>query len=154
MSDWQWDRYFMNMANLVASKSKDRSIQCGVVFVGEDNVILSTGYNGFPRGIDDDKDEYHERPEKYAWTEHAERNGIYNAARVGTRLKDSKAYITAHPCVDCVRALIQVGVKEIYIPHPSKDPFTTKGRKADWEESFKKADEMLNMAGVKVTYEI
>ena len=68
---------FYEMANLVAKKSKDQSTQIGAVIVGPDNEIRSTGYNSFPCGINDDLQERQERPEKYYWIEHAERNALY-----------------------------------------------------------------------------
>ena len=69
------------MANLVAKKSKDQSTQIGAVIVGPDNEIRSTGYNSFPKGLNDDLQERQERPEKYYWIEHAERNALYNASQ-------------------------------------------------------------------------
>ena len=73
-----WDEYFMKMAEHVKTKSKDRSTQVGAVIVGEGHVVLSVGYNGFPRGVNDDIDSRYERPAKYMWTEHAERNAIFS----------------------------------------------------------------------------
>jgi dCMP deaminase len=108
-----WDTYFMEMANLVSTKSKDRSTQVGCVIVGPNHEVRTTGYNGFCRGIDDDVEERHERPEKYLWSEHAERNAIYNAARNGIRIEDCTAYTTVFPCADCARGLIQSGVVRI-----------------------------------------
>jgi dCMP deaminase len=108
-----WDTYFMEMANLVSTKSKDRSTQVGCVIVGPNREVRTTGYNGFCRGIDDDVEERHERPEKYLWSEHAERNAIYNAARNGIRIEDCTAYTTVFPCADCARGLIQSGVVRI-----------------------------------------
>ena len=104
--------YFIKLADVVAEKSKDRSTKVGVVVVGPDREIRSTGYNGFPRGINDDIDERHERPAKYDWTEHAERNAVYNAARMGQSLKDCTMYFNWEPCpcVDCARAIIQAGI--------------------------------------------
>ena len=64
-----WDEYFLAMCQLVASKSKDRSTKVGAIIVGPDNEIVSTGYNGFPRGINDDIKERHERPLKYKFTD-------------------------------------------------------------------------------------
>jgi dCMP deaminase len=145
-----WDEYFMNMAEFVASKSKDRSGKIGTVLVGEGNTVLTTGYNGFPRGVDDENEEYHKRPEKYFWTEHSERNAIYNAARNGIKLYGAHAYSTAHPCVDCARAFVQAGIKEITIPTKHQDPFYKMGRWPDWEESFTKAREVLGAGGIKV----
>ncbi len=62
-----WDTYFINIAEQVKLKSKDKNTQIGVVIVGKDNEIVSTGYNSFPRGINDDIDERQEKPEKYFW---------------------------------------------------------------------------------------
>lgn len=108
-----WDFYFMEMASFVATKSKDRSTKVGCVMVGPNHEVRTTGYNGFCRGIDDDNDDRHERPEKYLWTEHAERNAIFNAARNGIRIEDCTAYTTMFPCSDCARGLIQSGIKRL-----------------------------------------
>lgn len=129
----------MDMAYLVASKSKDRSMKCGCVIVGNGNALLSTGFNGFPRLCDDEKEERYQRPEKYNWTEHAERNAIYNAARNGIRLLLSRAYITGFPCVDCARGIVQAGIEEVIIPTKETDPFFLEQRWDDWAESFAKA---------------
>lgn len=108
-----WDDYFMNLATQVAKRCKDRSTKIGCVLVGPDNEIRATGYNSFPRGINDNDDARHQRPEKYFWTEHAERNAIYAAARVGTPLKGCRAYLPWLPCMDCARALVQSGISEV-----------------------------------------
>lgn len=109
-----WDRYFLGMAQYVAGKSQDRSTKIGCVIVGPDNEIRSTGYNGFPRGLNDALETRHERPEKYLWTEHAERNAIYNAARMGTALKNCRAYVSSSfVCMDCARGLVQSGINEV-----------------------------------------
>ena len=62
-----WDEYFINIAEQVKLKSKDKNTQIGVVLVGKNNEIVSTGYNSFPRGINDDVAERQEKPEKYFW---------------------------------------------------------------------------------------
>lgn len=140
-----WDTYFLDIARHVATRSKDRSTKVGCVLVGPDNEIRSTGYNSFPRGIDDDAPERHGRPEKYLWTEHAERNAIYNAARVGTPLKGCRAYLPWFPCMDCARALVQVGCVEIVCTKP--DITNPK-----WGEHFQRAEVLFNEAGVAVRY--
>ena len=153
MSDVRWHAYFMEQAQFVASKSKDESLKVGTVLVTANNTIASTGYNGFPRGVDEDEcPERNERPEKYQWTEHAERNAVYNAALNGVKTQYSTAYSTSHPCVECARALIQAGVVALYIPTKHNDPFYKMGRWADWEESLLKALEILKAAGVKVNH--
>ena len=110
-----WDTYFFLMAHTVAMKSKDQRTHCGCVIVGPDKEIRSTGYNSFPRGIDDSRPERQERPEKYFWFAHAERNAIYNAARMGTPLKDCDLYVTGMPCSDCAIGIIQAGIKKVKV---------------------------------------
>ena len=73
-----WNKYFMSIAALVSMKSKDQKTHHGAVIVGPNNEIRSTGYNSFVRRLKDDVPERQERPEKYHWFEHAERNAIYN----------------------------------------------------------------------------
>ena len=143
-----WINYFWGIAEQVKLKSKDQSTQIGAVIVGEDNEVLSTGYNSFPRGMDDSKQERQERPEKYFWFEHAERNAIYNAARVGTQLKGSTIYLTSGlPCMDCARGIVNSGIKVVYC----KQVCTTKN-KEKWDESQSKSLQLLNECGVKVLF--
>ena len=118
------------------------------VIVGEDNEVLSTGYNSFPRGLDDSKQERQERPEKYFWFEHAERNAIYNAARIGVSLKNSTIYLTSGiPCMDCARGIVNSGIKVVWC----KRVCTTKN-KEKWEESQMKSMQLLNECGVQVFF--
>jgi len=105
-----WDDYYMEIVQAVAQKSKDRSVKIGAVIVGPDHEIRSTGYNGFPRKVSDTDESRHQRPEKYNWTEHAERNAIYNAARCGIPLKGCILFTQWLPCNDCARAIIQSGI--------------------------------------------
>ena len=142
-----WDEYFINIAEQVKLKSKDKYTQIGVVLVGRGNEIISTGYNSFPRGIDDNVDERQERPEKYFWFEHAERNSIYNAARIGVSTNGSKMYMTCGiPCTDCARAIINAGITEIWI----KDGGGSKEQK--WVESAQRSIQMFNEVGIKINY--
>jgi len=143
-----WTDYFLNIAEQVKLKSKDQSTQIGAVIVGVDNEVLSTGYNSFPRGMDDTIQERQERPEKYFWFEHAERNAIYNAARVGTALKGSTIYLTSGlPCMDCARGIVNSGIKIVWC----KRVCTTKN-KEKWEESQLKSMKLLNECGVQVFF--
>lgn len=110
-----WRNYFLNLAHSVSLKSKDTT-KVGCVIVGEDNEILSTGWNGFARGVNDSNEFSYrqERPAKYDWTIHAEANAICNAARSGVRLKGATAYVTHQPCSSCADMLIQSGIKCVY----------------------------------------
>ncbi len=105
------DDYFMHIAKVCATRSPDPSTQHGCVAIDKHGAILSTGYNGPPRLVDDTTVPT-TRPEKYIYFEHAERNCIYNAARIGIPLEGCTFYVTGIPCVDCMRAIYQVGAKE------------------------------------------
>ncbi len=143
-----WIEYFLGIAEQVKLKSKDESTQVGAVIVGKGREILSTGYNSFPRGLDDNLPERQERPIKYFYIEHAERNAIYNAARVGIPLEGSTIYLSSGlPCADCGRAIINSGIKTVYC----KKECTTKN-KQKWAESQDIAYKMLLECGVKVVY--
>ena len=82
-----WDKKFIELSRHVSGWSKDINRKVGAVVVDEDKIVLSMGYNGFPRGCDDDIESRFERPTKYLYTEHAERNAIYHASRHGVKLK-------------------------------------------------------------------
>jgi len=143
MKQVNWDEYFMQMAELVATKSKDRSTKVGCVIVGPNHEVRTTGYNGFCRGVNDDVDFRHEKPEKYFWTEHAERNAIFNAARNGIPLEGCTAYVTLLPCADCTRGLIQSGVKRIFV-------CISGDATIKWQESFEYSYVMALEAGVEI----
>lgn len=113
--DNSWDTYHMGIADTVSRKSKDESTQLGAVIIGPGNEIRSTGYNSFPRGVNDDVPERQERPLKYKWFVHAEANAIFNAARMGTSLLGCKLYCAWPPCPACAQGIIQVGIKEVIV---------------------------------------
>lgn len=140
-----WDEYYLNMLELMASKSKDKSTKVGVIIVGPDNEIRSTGFNSFPRGINDDLEERQLRPAKYLYIEHGERNAIYNAARVGVPLNGCRIYMDKMPCADCSRAIIQCGINKIIIKENSdNNSFNER-----WKDSFDASVKMLKEAGVE-----
>jgi dCMP deaminase len=141
-----WDKFFIGMCIYISQKSKDRSTKLGAVVVNGENDILSMGWNGFPRGVDDDIEEWHGRPEKYYVTEHAERNAVFNAARLGISLKRATMYLPFEPtpCTDCTRAVIQAGITTIV---GTNFKFTGKG--TQWDENLAFANQMLKEAGVR-----
>jgi dCMP deaminase len=142
MSRPTWDDNFLAISHVVANRSKDPSTRLGAVIVGPDHEIRSTGYNCFPRGIDDDVEARYERPEKYKWIEHAERNAIYNAARMGTPLKGCSVYVPWIPCTDCARGVIQVGIVEVVVEDVNVPE--------RWREDFGRSLTMFAEAGVRV----
>jgi dCMP deaminase len=149
------DAYYMEIAKTVRLQSKDRSRRVGCVIVGPEGEVRSTGYNGFPRGVDDNISSRHERPNKYLWTEHSERNAIYQAARMGVSLKGCTLYTWAEgpdreaaatdlgACADCTRAMIQVGITTLVI-----QPLETVN--TQWGESIVVATQMLQEVGIEV----
>jgi dCMP deaminase len=140
-----WDRRFINLARHIGGWSKDRSRKVGCVIVGPSNEIRSIGYNGFVRGADDENEDHHDRPAKYDWTEHAERNAIYHAAMLGTPLRGCRMYLAWFPCVDCARAIVQCGLEELIAEEPDLgDP--------RWGEAFKVSLQLLTEADIRVRY--
>lgn len=140
-----WDKKFVELSNLVATWSKDTNTKVGAVIVDQDNIVMSMGYNGFPRGCDDSIESRYDRPDKYLFTEHAERNAIYQAGRHGVSLKGSSIYVTMFPCADCARAIIQCGVSKIIAPEPDVNH-------EKWGKHFRVALQMCEEAKVEVKF--
>ena len=137
----KWDRRFIDLALHISGWSKDPSTKVGCVVVGEDREIRSTGFNGFPRGIDDSMERLEDRELKYPLICHAEENAIMHAARIGISLKDCTAYVTWPPCTRCARSLIQAGVVEVVYPGNIEIPDR-------WMEDFERSSSMMREAGV------
>jgi dCMP deaminase len=135
-----WQKYFLEMAEQVATRSKDPSTKVGCVISTEDKVVVATGYNGIPRDVLD-KPERMERPAKYLWTSHAEENAVAMAARVGSRLRGGHAFVTHMPCCRCARMLIQAGISTMYCGD---------GTTSMPLEEFDVATQMFREAGVLV----
>ena len=139
----KWDQRFLDLAAHIAAWSKDPSTKVGCVVVGADREIRSTGFNGFPRGIDDDEERLTDRTQKYPLICHAEENAIMHAARIGMPLKGCSAYVTWPPCSRCARSLIQAGVSEVVFPEGCEVP-------ERWQGDFETSQGMLREAGVQV----
>lgn len=139
----KWDARFLELAKHISDWSKDPSTKVGCVVVGEDREIRSTGFNGFPRGIEDNIERLEDREQKYPLICHAEENAIMHAARIGVSLKGSTAYVTWPPCSRCARSLIQAGIKEVVYSSEEEIP-------ERWVEDFNISTNMLREAGVHV----
>lgn len=143
-------KYFIDIAKAVASKSKDPSSKVGCVIVDEDNRIVSTGYNGFVAGCDEDHMSW-ERPEKYFLVIHAEENALIYSRR---DLSNCRVYITHGPCEVCLKHLLQAKVRDIYYDDPSiiKDRGTD-GQKAAIRSLLRSTDaEVINVNNGKHYY--
>ena len=142
MSVISWDEYFMGIALLSSKRSKDPSTQVGACIVDEDNKVVSIGYNGMPRQLDESKLTW-EKGEglnsKYLYVCHAEFNAILNI-RNGSSLKGCTLYVTLFPCNECAKAIIQTGIKKIiYLSDKYPDSVSTLASK-----------KMFELAGVKL----
>ena len=133
-----WDQLFMTMAYLVATKSKDQSTHIGAVIIGPDREVRTTGYNSFPRGINDNV------PQRQ---EHAERNAIFNAVRFGASLKGCTLYTNGIPCMDCARAIVQSGIKKVVVDKSWDDQ-----NPPEWREHAVRTLQLFKEAGVKLRF--
>ncbi len=136
-----WDEYFMGVSLLAAKRSKDPNTQVGACIVDQNNIILSTGYNGFPYGCSDDLYPWERTgaDTKYNYVVHAELNAILNAR--GKDLKGARLYVDLFPCNECAKAIIQSGIAEVvYLYDKYADSAATVASK-----------KMLTSAGVKLT---
>jgi dCMP deaminase len=112
-----WDAYFMSISATVSMRSTCDRKHVGSIIV-RDRQILSTGYNGSPRGLSHCDDVGHMLVDmggrqSCVRTIHAEKNAIVQAARNGVRIEGAKLYTTAYPCPDCGRAIINAGIIEV-----------------------------------------
>jgi len=140
----KWDKRYMDLAKQVGTWSKDPSKQIGAVAIGSKGQVLAQGYNGFPRGIDDNESRLNTKETKYKYVVHAEMNLIYNATFNGISLNGSTVYVSGLPvCSECAKGLIQVGVKQIVM---SKDSLERADEK--WLDSFELTIALLNEAGI------
>lgn len=120
-----WHEYFMSVARLTALRSKDPRTQVGACLTDKDNHILSTGYNGFVKGISDDEGPWDSLGEetndimqiKNTFVCHAEANAIDNYFGDKERLKESILYVTLFPCIECTKKIIQNGISCVIFEH-------------------------------------
>jgi len=136
----KWHVRFIKLAYEVSTWSIDPSTKVGCVLI-KDRRIISTGFNGFPRGINDDINRLMDREKKYELTIHAETNAIITAAIHGVSTDGCSAYVTMHPCSRCSAALINAGIKDVYVKSCKDIP-------ERWLENFILASKLLEEAGI------
>ena len=109
-----WEDYFMGLAHLSALRSKDPNTQVGACIIDNEKKVVSIGYNGMPRGCNDEEFPWEREggflDTKYAYVVHAELNAILNSPR---SVKDCTLYVSLFPCNECAKAIIQSGIKKI-----------------------------------------
>ncbi len=134
-----WDEYFMGVALLSAQRSKDPNTQVGACIVNDRNKIVGTGYNGLPRGCNDDNFPWEKQGDfletKYPYICHAELNAILN--NIGMDLSGCVIYTVLFPCNECCKAIIQAGINEVvYLSDKYADTDAAKASR----RMFEKAD--------------
>lgn len=144
---YAWNKWFMEGVYWVASKSKDPKTQMGAILV-KDKRIISTGYNGLPQHVMDLPDRL-ERPLKYLYISHAERNAIYSAAKHGIATDKSTLYTNGLPCTDCMKGIIQAGIETIYI-HKQFELHSKKIVRLEWEKHIAVSKQMSKEAGTEI----
>lgn len=145
----RWDKHFLQMCLDHARMSKDPSTKCGAVIVGEDNEVITVGFNGFPRNMKDTQERLNNREEKLKRTLHAEVNAIISAARTHNSTKGATMYILGlsgdliwgGPCFNCAIHIIQAGISEVVVARREDVP-------TRWSSIMNEAQEALLEASV------
>lgn len=135
-----WDLRFLEMANLIASWSKDPSTKVGCV-IAQDRRVVGQGFNGFPQGVDDCRERYEDRDVKLAMTVHAEANAIVFAGRES---RGGEMFCSLMPCSHCASLIIQAGIFAVTAPKPCAEHMER------WGESFATTITMFEEAGVQL----
>lgn len=136
----KWHKNFMDAAQLFATWSKDPSTKVGAVIVDNDRRLVGTGYNGFPRGVNDDPARYAEKMVKYKLVVHAEANAIMNSVK---SVRDCTLYATKFPCTECAKLIIQMGVSSVIAPAAGDDGSV-------WSDDAKFSTQMFHESLVSV----
>jgi dCMP deaminase len=134
--------YLLDAYQYASWQSDDPRTQNGAILV-KDNKIIGMGVNRLPRGIEK-LEKRLERPTKYQWIEHAERNAIFMAAREGHQTEGATLYCPWFACCDCARGIIEAGISKI-IGH--KQVFEQYGE-GPWTESINIGNQMFKEAGI------
>jgi len=142
----KWDRRFLQLADQIASWSKDPNRGVGAVIVSVHRQVVATGFNGLPQGFED-RSERLQRPTKYDLIVHAELNAIVQCARNGVSPIDCTMYTSFSPCVQCALAVVQAGIQRVVTWTPD-----LAGADAHWLESIEKARVVMDEAGVQLDH--
>ena len=134
-----WTDYFLGLAKVVSQRSHDIHTQHGCVITDKNNRVLGVGYNGYPRGLIDDQLPKN-RPDKYPWMVHSERNALSNCVVIPD---NGIAYVTGQCCNDCIIALWQEGIKTVYM-------IDDHGTHLFNEEAKKRFDTFIDMSGMQI----
>lgn len=136
-----WDKRFLDLAHHIAQWSKDPSTKVGAVIVDEERRVVSLGYNGLPRNVDDSYERLNNKSVKLQLVKHAEENAILNSLQ---RPVNCTLYVTHHPCASCAGSIIQSGITRVAFPSSCMD----NGFGERWAESLSLAQQIFSEANV------
>jgi len=136
----KWDKRLLGLSQTISEWSQDPATKVGAVIASEDNRVLSVGYNGFPKGVDDDVERYKDRPLKLKLVCHAERNALDNAH---FDVSGATLYSTLFPCNECAKSVIQRGIVRVVTPRPNMED-----NRFNWEEAIL----MYKEANIKILF--
>ena len=137
----KWHLRFLDLADSIATWSKDPSRGVGSVIVSPMKQVIATGYNGLPRGFEDSEERL-ERPTKYDLIVHAEMNAIIQCARNGISPVDATLYSSFSPCIHCTLAIVQAGISRVVTRSIAEGD-------EHWNESIQKSISMLEEVGIE-----
>jgi dCMP deaminase len=143
---WEkWDQRFMDLAAHVSTWSKDPSTKVGSVIVRLDRTVVSLGYNGFPRSVDDDLKRYMDRSAKYLFVVHAEINALLSSHEglMGYTLYSYPMM----PCAQCAAAIIQAGIGRVVYHIPADKKLSER-----WAAEQRVSTQMFLEAGVALDF--
>ena len=147
-----WDRLFMRLVYEYASKSKDPSSKIGAVVVRDRRPILF-GYNGFPEGVQDTCERLCNREIKYMLVEHAERNALDMATRLGISAMGGTLYTQVLPCSGCAKGIIQAKIKEVVLHTPADEYFQKRSSSSsNWKKDHEYSNMMFKEARVHIRW--
>lgn len=144
----KWDNRFMKLAREISTWSKDPSSKIGAVIVDDDRRILATGYNGFPRGVEDTEERLNDKEQKYARVVHAEANALLSALYSGVSVKGATLYVWGLPvCGDCTKLVIQSGIQRVVVTYPEY-------AKEKWQKIWNEVSKpmLLETGMISITY--
>jgi len=143
-NEMKWRERYMGLARHIAQWSKDPTTKVGAVIVGADRRNIAMGYNGFPRGVQDLDERYQDRPTKYLFTQHAERNALDNAT---FDCRGGMLATTMFPCVECAKSMVSKGIKVLISePVPQAVSFPS------WRDTIPTALTIFEEAGVVLRF--
>lgn len=137
---------FIPVAEAIAGLSKDPAVKIGALVIDDDANIVSAGFNGFPRGVDDANHRLKSRELKLCFIVHAEANAIAQASRTGAKTMGASMIVTErYPCKTCAGLIIQAGIKRVYAPVMNKEDTNQQ-----WFDEKEFAEKMFIESGVEV----